>query len=465
VALQKYPSFGSGVAFTATTNLFLSLLGLLTGVLSARLLGAAGRGELGAIQTWPSVLGTLAVLGLPDALTYYCARRPEDSGLYLTSAISLALLVSVPFGLAAYFVMPWLLSAQMAQVISLARLYLAIIPLYGLGMMSFPLRGRNDLYTWNLLRLSPSVGWLIVLLIGWILGEANPGFFAKGHLIVLSVLCIPTICVVVNRVPGPFRSNSNLWQPMLKFGLPSLASSAPQILNVRMDQMLMAAFLPARVLGLYVVAVAWSGAVNPIINALGTVLFPRVASGNTETERARRFAEGTRLAVALAVVICIGVMLITPMAIALLFGNDFREAIPVTLVLVLGAGFIGVNLVLSEGIRGMGQPISVFWAEAGGLVTTSILLFLLLKRLGIMGAGIASLAAYATVTILLVIQARKITALSFRTMLFPKHREFVQIVLFLRDRFKASTLSHSVRKDADYSLNNESDSHKFVKRP
>src|SRR5262249_41475816 len=91
VALQKYPSFGGGLAFTATTNIFLSILGLMTGVLSARLLGAAGRGELGAIQTWPNVLATIAILGLPDALVYYCARRPEDSGVYLTSAVSLAL--------------------------------------------------------------------------------------------------------------------------------------------------------------------------------------------------------------------------------------------------------------------------------------------------------------------------------------------------------------------------------------
>src|SRR5262249_36838966 len=158
-----------------------------------------------------------------------------------------------------------------------------------------------------------------------LLGGANPGFLAKGNLIVLSVLCIPAIGVVVKRVPGPFRSNSALWRPMLKFGLPSLASSAPQMLNMRMDQMLMAALLPARVLGLYVVAVAWSGAVNPIINALGTVLFPRVASSNTETERACTFAKGTRLAVALAAVICIGVMLITPIAIPFLFGNDFLE--------------------------------------------------------------------------------------------------------------------------------------------
>src|SRR5262245_18517878 len=262
----------------------------MTGVLSARLLGAAGRGELGAIQTWPNVLATIAVLGLPDALVYYCARRPEDSGVYLTSAVCLALLVSIPFGFVAYLVMPWLLSAQTPQVISVARLYLAIIPLYGLlGMIYHPLRGRNDLYTWNLLRLCPSVGWLILLLIGWLLGGTNPGFLARGYLIVLFVLCIPVTWVVVKRVPGPLRSRLSLWQPMLRFGLPSLASIAPQMLNMRMDQMLMAALLPPRVLGLYVVAAAWSGAVNPIISALAAVLFPRVASGNTETERARIF--------------------------------------------------------------------------------------------------------------------------------------------------------------------------------
>src|SRR5713101_4590346 len=65
--------FGSRILLTAGTNGLSAVLGITTGMLAARLLGPQGRGELAAIQTWPSFIATLAMLGLPEALVYYSA--------------------------------------------------------------------------------------------------------------------------------------------------------------------------------------------------------------------------------------------------------------------------------------------------------------------------------------------------------------------------------------------------------
>src|SRR2546427_12260714 len=91
---------------TAGTNFILAALGLLTGVLVARLLGPRGRGELTAIQTWPSVIATASMLGLPDALVYFSAREPAQVGRRLGSAMLLGLLASTIAGRVAHFGLP-----------------------------------------------------------------------------------------------------------------------------------------------------------------------------------------------------------------------------------------------------------------------------------------------------------------------------------------------------------------------
>src|SRR5438105_3237267 len=108
---------------TFAVNACLALLGLVTGGLLARLLGPQGRGELAAIQTWPTNIASLAMLGLAEATVYFSAREPRQAGRHLSSAMALALLVSPPVGLVAYLLMPVLLNAQSAHVIQAARWY------------------------------------------------------------------------------------------------------------------------------------------------------------------------------------------------------------------------------------------------------------------------------------------------------------------------------------------------------
>src|SRR6266851_3508043 len=99
--LRDVSAFGANTLISAAVNVLLAILALVTGVLAARLLGPQGRGELVAIQTWPTLIGTLALLGTGESLVYYTAQEPELAGSCLSSAITLSLLSSAPLGLVA----------------------------------------------------------------------------------------------------------------------------------------------------------------------------------------------------------------------------------------------------------------------------------------------------------------------------------------------------------------------------
>lgn len=420
-AARVVSPFASSALMTAGTNAILAGFGLVTGVLAARLLGPSGRGELAAIQTWPNFIAIIAMLGMPEAIVYYVARDPDGTGRYLASAMTLALISGLPFLVAGYLAMPLLLSAQSAGIVAGARWYLLMVPVYALvGMPYDSLRGRGDFSIWNGLRITPVAGWLTVLVLAWLLGRAQPRFLAGAYLCALSLLVIPVGWVVIRRTPGPFWPQIRHWKPMLGFGLPCVISAMPQTLNFRLDQMLMAGLLPARVLGLYVVAVAWSsGATAPLLSALGAVLFPRVASQPTRERQATALAQGSRMAMLASLVIAVAVIVLTPQMVPLLFGMKFAAAIPAALVLAVAGAISAFNSVTEEGLKGLGCPSAVMWAEFGGLVVTAVSLWLMLRPLEIMGAALASLLGYSAVAILLVTAERSLTGYSLASLLCP----------------------------------------------
>src|SRR5262245_42439300 len=131
-AVESISPFIAQVLMTIGANASMALIGLLTGVLAARLLGPEGRGQLAAIQIWPTFIATIAMLGLPESLVFYSAKKPAEAGRYLGSAVVMSVVSSAVFGFAGYLLLPALMSKQPVAVVSAARQYLWIIPIFAL---------------------------------------------------------------------------------------------------------------------------------------------------------------------------------------------------------------------------------------------------------------------------------------------------------------------------------------------
>jgi O-antigen/teichoic acid export membrane protein len=429
----------ANTAITAGANLALAVFGFFTGILAARLLGPDGRGELAAIQTAPSFVAALSMLGLPEALTYFSAQNPSRAGRYLSTAILVATVASIPFMIGGFFAMPLLLNAQSIRVIVSARWYLLIGPIWAFsGMLPNSIRGLGDLAAWNAMRLMVPVCTLTVLLVAAMTGSPNARFIAFGTLAFNAVLSLPFSLVIRRRLSGPYLPEQVSIEPMLKYGVPCALTGLPQTLNLRLDQMLMAAVLSPRDLGLYVIAVAWSGAVSPLLNSIGAAILPSIASATSRELAISRLIRGIRATSILAFLISALTLAITPIGILFLFGATYRSSIPSALVLVPAAGVLGVNFALQESIRGLGFPYAVLRAEMLGLVATGISLALMLKPLGILGAAVSSIFGYSVVTIALLASASALTDASIKELLIPTRGEIV--IGFRRAKLLARTL-------------------------
>lgn len=410
--------------------MILAFISLLTGSIVARLLGPVGRGELAAIQTWGAVIALIAVLGLPDAVVFFSGRFPGKAGAYMSSGIVLCLFSSVPFVLVGYALIPHVLSAQSQATIHSARCYLVFfVPLQATqGMLLHPLRGRSDILPWNLLRISFALSWGAALVIAITIGVSDSGQVAAFYLGSLALASLPALLVVRHRVRGDYSPRGQLWGPMLKYGLPLTAAALPQLLNARLDQMLMAAFLPPASLGCYAVAVAWGSAGSPVFSSVGAIVFPRLAMQSIGVIQKETLIRSIHLGAMLAVALGLPLLAITPVAILSIFGGAYFGAIPAACILVVTGSVLGVNAIIQESLRGLGFTKAILLAETAGLAVIASLLWVLLPPLGILGAALSSLAGSLASGVALLRQLRRHADIGPKEALVP-HRQDMAILL------------------------------------
>lgn len=402
------PGIRRALALTVGGNTVSMGLSFSTGILAARLLGPEGRGQLAAIQVWPQLLAMLAIFGLDSALVYFGNRKGAELGRLTGTAVAIGLSLSLALVPIGYAAIPLALPAQEPWVVDAARLFLLYPPLAVLAGLPYGLwQARKAFGWWNALRLYPNAAFFLLLLVATATHVADPRFLVLGVLGFL-VLLLPVEAVLLrNTVAGPWWPRRELARPLLWFGCRATLASIPQYVNIRLDQLVMAAVLPAEELGLYAAAVAWSNAGLPLAAALASVLYPNIAGA--ESVAAARAMLARYLLPTAAVVLATGLAVLgaAPVAIPLLFGQSFTHAVPPALVLGVGGMALGLNRTLEDGLNGVGAPGSVARAQAVGAVVTVLLLVALVPPYRAMGAAVASTVAYSLVTGVLLAEAHR----------------------------------------------------------
>ena len=405
---------------TIITNIALALLSAVTGILAARLLGPSGEGKLTAIQAWPTTLGTIAILGLDFSVVYFISRQPGRGKQFNSTAIIVTLASVLVMDTVAWFALPFLLSAQSPQVISAARVFLLIGLIYVLVVIPRgSLRGANDFTIWNLSRIAPGVAWLCILVISRLDGHAAAIPLSRLYMAAVFICGLPFLFISNQRLKGPLKPDVHLAPKMLRFGLPSALTSLPQTVNLQLDQLLIIAFLSARSLGLYVIAVSWSGAVTPLLSAIGSVLSPNVSAERDTHRQAQLLTAALQGGAIVAVLTSALFMLLAPVGLPFIFGSRFASSIPSALVLVPAGAIFAWAGIAEEGLRGLGRPTTILIAEISAAVITIAALPVLLHEYSIFGAAIASLLGYSAIATFCVVAISRSTHVAIRSLVIP----------------------------------------------
>ncbi len=390
------------VAGTLAANLLILAVNFVTGTLSARLLGPAGRGELSAIQTLPAMLGTLGLAGLPSAIAFYTTREPGQARRILRTGTLLTLALAVPTVGVGLLVVPWILGNQSRDVVKAACVYLAFIPLQAIQFPAVTSAwGLQRFRLWNVVRALPALSWLVAVLgAAWLFGAAASSM-ALTYVGIFGLVSIGTFALVARFGDDTAENEGSGAGPrdLLAYGLPSALATIPAMANHRLDQVLMAAWIPAGQLGIYAVAASWGALVQPVLSAIASVAFPKVAA--QEKPSHETLGRISRSAIVVALVMGGALAAVTPVLLPALFGDPFRGAVAAALLLVAASMVAGVNGVLEELLRGLGAPRWPLYAHLLGAGVTVVALLALLAPYGIVGGAVATLLACGTMTVVL----------------------------------------------------------------
>jgi O-antigen/teichoic acid export membrane protein len=416
-----------GVSFASSTAI--QLLNVLTGVLLARTLGPVGRGELAALLLWPTMLASVGSLGVMDAATYYSARSRSGTGTIVGSALALGMCQSAFLIAGGVLVLPLVLSHYDQHVLYAAYLFLSFIPINIVTLsLAGVINGLHRFAWFQSLRLLVVGG----IACGFVfLASIHALTLQKAAIVYLAAnLLTLTTAVVLYRLAdrSRLRFSCRVARELLSFGVRSHLGNVSSLLNERLDQLVISAFLAPAKLGLYVIAVTLTSVTNLVGSSVSFVSLPTLARLRGLEERTAAARRLIGLTAVTSVAVTLPLIVFTPFVIDLAFGNAFRGAVLVSRILLFAGIILSTNRVLSSSLMGLGRPLDAGIAESVALFATFVGLATLLPAFGLLGAGLASFLAYSVSASWMVWRITRTLGLSAKDLLLPK-RAGVQLVM------------------------------------
>jgi O-antigen/teichoic acid export membrane protein len=419
------------------------LCNLATGVVAARMLGPDGRGELAVVILWPQLVSAVGVALVTDAVIHASAGKSAPFPRIFASAVTCALLLSVPLIAVGLTIESFVYGHYRAEVAELGRIYLIFIPLTMLTTFTAAIfQGTQDFVRWNALGVSVNAGYLSFVLIFLAIFGASVGAFAAASLLANGATLALAVVWLAKRGWVGLRPDPALMKRFLIYGAPIAAANLLLVLGERLDQAVIAQFLGERELGLYVVALGTAGPILGLGAMLGALVLPKVANEQSPEMRAVVLGRYIRLSMVIAGLSTLALVTLAPFIVRILFGAAFLPAAPPMQIVVLAAIPYVMRRLLGQAFKAHDKTRLVARIELASVAVGAVCLFTLVPWAGIAGAAWAFVAVNLFATVYSLILARKLLGISARDLLYPTVEDWH----FMLREFEAFRRNRNVRR-------------------
>ena len=412
---------------TFATQVACLLLGVVSSVLVARILGPEGKGLLTLCVLFPLTITHFSSLGVAPATTYYLASRrfpfKEVLGNDLLLAVGLGgggvlvgLIVILGFRQDLF---PDIPAGYLFLSLALVPVLLTFFYLQAafLGLQRFREYNASAVIRAAFFLLLAAVvlvvfragmwGALIAAILAWLAADIALFYWAK-------------------KVAGgiDFRFNGAYLKAAIGYGIRAHLGNVLTFLNYRLDVFLVNWLLGPAAVGFYSISVLLAEKIWLGSNDAGAVLFPRIAAEKDPAARKRITPKVVRFVLVVTVLSALVLFLAGRWLIVLLFSERFLPAAGPLKILLLGVVAFSLSRIMANDIAARGRPILNAYVAGGTLVVNVLLNLLLIPRHGIEGAAGAS-----TVSCLVALIARlfiycRLSGNAWRCVLLPQRGDW-----------------------------------------
>ncbi len=420
-------------AHTLGTSLVSVLLGLAGSVIIGRALGPEGKGAYDLMIATGGLLAVGVGLSIPSGVTFVVARHLAAPGALLRtlSVINIALAAAaavllvltqlggiggafVPAGIGTSAIIPISLFVWITLSISSVRAILVA-------------RGRFVTANWHDLISRAVIVALAAAGVAMIASVPVAAMDAPLVLLWLTVVGSALSLALFLRASLPVLpgAGSTGLGEVFRFAAPSYLGNLAQFLNYRLDLFLVAFFLGPTQVGLYALAGMLAQFIWLIANAAAGVVMPRVAAHpmqvDANIDEAARF---TRVSAGASLVVALALAASSNLMIPLIYGSAFGGSVAPLIWLLPGIIALAPAKVLAAYIAGVGRPRLNLLVSTIGLLITLVLDLMLIPRLGIVGAAVASTVSYSLTALATFVVFQRITGVDPRLLIVPNGSDF-----------------------------------------
>ena len=422
-------SFG----YTSAGTLLGYIINFISGIILARTIGPEGIGVVQLAIFIPWLVLVLTSGGIKISNIHYIGSGKEsvnDIIGYNLFFILFHTILLIPIYV--LFVVPWL-SNIYKDKISLIILYsstflitINLIFYYFQGIII----GLEKIKEYVLSELIKSLTYIIWVVFILLLFKLNPFIVYQSYIAgaFFSTIFILYLILKYNyKIKVEFNKNRII--ELLKFGMKGQFATIFNVMNYKLDIFIIAYFLATNRLGIYSIAVSLTNILLFIPSSLINVLMPKAADNMQIGSYLPRII---RIVVLLMSLFAFFLIVLGKIIIVNLYSSKFLDSYILLVVLLPGSIFLGINQMVTSALTGKGIP-SVQSISAGlGFIMTILFDFLLIPKIGVFGAAIASSISYISMGITSVFFLYKYERTPILKILFIEKED----IRILRAKFK-----------------------------
>ncbi|WP_435174389.1 oligosaccharide flippase family protein [Halorussus sp. AFM4] len=396
-------------AMLSARALHMAASGVLMVVLARVLLTKEQYGLLGSALAVMGVVQLFSDLGFAKAgaryITEYRETKPRQVPHVLRTAVGFRLATVLVVGGLFALLAPWVAGAvgqpEIGPLLALGAGYVAVHSFFTFSQVMF--QGYNQITYSAAIRAIGSVGRLLlavafVVTVGGAVG-ALAGYIAGygvGALVGIGLLyarCYRD----ADRDEAP---EDGLVGRVVRYSVPLTATRGANILDKRVDTILVGYFMNPVAVGYYYLSKQIVGFVHSPAASLGFTLSPAYGEHKAEgeTDHAASIYETTlKYILLLYVPAAAGMVIVAEPALRLIFGREWVDAAPV---LQVFAGYVvlqAVSYVTGDALDFLGRARERALAKGGGSVANFLLNLLMIPAYGVAGAAAATVVTHAGV--------------------------------------------------------------------
>ena len=416
-------SFIKNTSFIFTSKLITFVLSFASGIVTARWLGPSGKGILSITLLVPTMAALVVSLGIRNANIYYIGQKKYNlhsilgnASLWTLTGSAVGIVILIMFfpllqdtifkGISSLF---FILILCMIPVTIISDHLISIV----MGLQRFKTQAGLTIF-----QRASSLLLIILLVIIFHLGVLGA---IIASLTAIMAVMILNIYVLRDKMRiGDLKPifSKRIANESIRLGLKGQIGNLLQFFNYRLDIFFVNYFLGVASVGLYTVGVAIAELLWYISDAIATVLFPKTASNNSEEANAFTplVCRQTMLITAVGAIL---LALIVPVLVPFLFGKAFSPSVRAVWFLLPGIVALTSTKVLCGDLAGRGKFEYGSYAATISLVITIVLDFVLIPRMGIIGAALASTVAYTVSAVVVGVLFVRLTGIGTRKLILP----------------------------------------------